>query len=161
MSPPRVLTALLICIGLYFTACTKVPIKKEIQDKKEDNKNNVFRRDISIIGKVRSINTDENFVLINLTSPEIAANYTVFHIETKSRSAVLTPTGERVKNLLAADITNGDPKVGDTVVVIVSLRNTGSNEKLTPLNSPSPFLESLPDVSLPEEPESEEPPISE
>lgn len=140
---------LLLLITLALCSCSKAPEENPLDKIPDENKKVVTRRTREI-GKVISVNEDEQFVLIRIVRANDAREFQNYYIEAGERRATLTPTEESIGSLSAADIISGTPKQGDRVLVIP---NFGSKKKesLTPLSEPAPVVEK----PATEEPESE------
>lgn len=77
----------------------------------------IKKRQIEGIGAIVSINSELDFVLIDVRNPQLADQSSSYYIEKISRTAVLKPTGEKIGTYFAADIINGEVKLGDSVFV--------------------------------------------
>lgn len=101
------------------------------------------KRSIKGIGEIISINSDEQFVIIDVIQPDSASGQDLFYVEKGSRSAVLKPTGERLGKYYVADIVNGNVSLKDPVIVKVETVEPVEPEPVvaeTPVPTPEPAV---------------------
>ena len=139
-------STLVIILAFSLASCGLRNNEKEKLLDDTTQKNKILKRDIKAIGRVASVNEGAKFVLIKIAEQELAKKHTTYYIETKDHNAILTPTGERIGHFLAADITKGEARWGDPVFVLLKFTEQDENggSPLTPLSSPSPFLDDQP-----------------
>ncbi len=90
---------------------------KDDTSQRSSNIKKIKKRQIEGIGAIVSINSELDFVLIDVRNPQLANQSSSYYIEKISRTAVLKPTGEKIGTYFAADIINGEVKLGDSVFV--------------------------------------------
>ena len=109
-SRPTFLAAIL---GLTLAACAPKAEKKPADEEKPPEE--VTKP--SIIGSIRTVSQRGNFVLIQKLGPgKLPSTGTYQTLANDGSSASLRPSGERVRNLFAADILHGTPNPGDAVL---------------------------------------------
>jgi len=111
--------------------------KKNSAENISDNIEKLHQRKTTNVGKVATVNADEQFVLIKLLNAQSGTKHPLLYVESGVRKATLTPTGESIGSFLAADITKGVVTAGDNVFAL-DFNEEESSEPLTPLSQPAP-----------------------
>ena len=103
-----------------------------------DNAKQKAKRKVVEVGKIATVNKEEQFVLIKMQYSKAASSHALLYVEAGDRKATLTPTGEKIGSFVAADITKGEVMPSDRVVALIFDTEANSPKPLTPLNRPSP-----------------------
>ena len=94
------------------SACSSPPAEEE--KKPEEDKKPATP---SVVGSIRTVSERGKFVLIQKLGPgKLPENGSYQTLANDGTSAALNPSGERVRNLFAADILLGNPNPGDAVL---------------------------------------------
>jgi hypothetical protein len=127
-APPRVralqaaaLILLILCAPAFLSGCAI--LRPHHQAKPQDQKPATavgYNPGPQRIGTIALVNTDQNFVLIDVGSlysprPGTALKSFASGAESGTESSVLAVTAEKDRPFIAADIIRGTPKVGDEV----------------------------------------------
>ncbi len=106
---------LFLILILTLSACSS-STEEDPKDKKDPEKKDI-KIPKQIIGRIASVSTTGGFALIQKYSVgKMPVNAIIQSNGPNGRQASLKPSGERVQNFFAADILDGDAKIGDAVV---------------------------------------------
>ncbi|MEM0898290.1 MAG: hypothetical protein AAGJ79_15590 [Verrucomicrobiota bacterium] len=124
---------LALLVGLLLTSCVSsrtkkgeesLPVEQTAPTVKTDNRTNY------LVGKITFIHPERPFVLIRVGMLPKMNPGEIWEFQRGSAPAgQLNPSGERKGNTVAADILNGDPRVGDFVVYRGETRTAPPAEK--------------------------------
>ena len=120
------LPSLFNCILSLFAITSCSSLKKEEDQEKEDKENTI------VVGRVYSIAKSEKIVLIEKYKPGSFSPNGIYHtLGSTNNTASVRPTGEKIRNLHAADLINGDPHIGDAVLmrILAEADETSEDEK--------------------------------
>ncbi len=134
----KTISSLLIPIGCLTLFCHCSLGNKKTTGNISDNVEKLHQRKTTDVGKVATVNIEEQFVLIKLLNAQSGTKHPLLYIESGTRKATLTPTGESIGSFLAADITKGVATAGDQVFAL-NFNEEESSKPLTPLSQPAPL----------------------
>jgi len=98
----------LLIILFHLTSCSSKPAPEDKKDQLTPQR--------KIVGRIASVSSTGNFVLIQKYGPGSLPLGKIFQSEgTGGRQASLKVSGERIRDFFAADLLRGNPEIGDLV----------------------------------------------
>jgi len=104
---------------------------------------------ITLSGRIQSVNKDAKFVLIRRYGPWKVGEGQVVESRGGGRTASLMPTGEKLGEHVAADIRSGEVEVGDAVYIRRIVEATKDKPAATPI---TPLTLTVPKTAAPAAP---------
>ena len=121
----------LLNLFILFSLTSCSSLKKE--EEEEPEKDNSI-----VVGRVYSVAKKEKIVLIEKYQPGNLPPDGIYHtLGSTHNTASIKPTGEKMRNLFAADLLNGDPQIGDAVLMRMIVKADETSEDSSQSESPA------------------------